>query len=49
VRIRAAADCALDASCVLSVHERDTDADAELGVDIRDELIALEHSARHYN
>jgi len=39
----------LNASCVISLEDRATGEARDLGTEIRDELIALEHSARHFN
>lgn len=38
-----------NASCVIRLEEPATGAARELGTPVRDELIALEHSAQHYN
>jgi acyl-CoA thioesterase FadM len=42
-------DVAANVSCVVHLEDRATGNAYELGKDIRDELIALEHSARHFN
>ena len=42
-------DVAVNASCVVSLEEEDTGAVRDLGTDVRDELIALEHAAGHFN
>jgi len=42
-------DIAANANCVVHLEDRATGEARELGKDIRDELIALEHSARHFN
>lgn len=42
-------DIAVNARCVISLESTATGEQQELGDQIRDELIALEHSARHMN
>jgi hypothetical protein len=49
VRVRSSDAALLDASCVVSVCDRTTGAEVALGADIRDELIALEHTAEYFN
>jgi hypothetical protein len=39
----------VNAACVMRLEEETTGEVRELGTAVRDELIALEHSARHYN
>lgn len=39
----------VNARCVIRIEDPTTGEAHELGNDIRDELIALEHSARHFN
>lgn len=39
----------VNASCVIRLEDGQTGEVRELGKAVRDELIALEHSARHYN
>jgi acyl-CoA thioesterase FadM len=39
----------VSASCVVRLEDEATGEARELGTAVRDELIALEHSARHYN
>jgi len=48
VRVRASSDEVVDAACIVSLRD-DTGAAVELGNDVRDELIALEHVAEHFN
>ena len=52
VRLRAGdgdGDTVANARCVISLEKTATGEQQELGDQIRDELIALEHSARHFN
>jgi acyl-CoA thioesterase FadM len=52
VRVRAAGaetDVAVNGACVVSLEDPATGEARELGDDVRDELIALEHAAEHYN
>jgi acyl-CoA thioesterase FadM len=42
-------DVALNATTVIHLEDATTGAVAELGDEVRDELIALEHSARYFN
>jgi acyl-CoA thioesterase FadM len=52
VRLRAAggaADVAVNAACVISLEDPATGEAHELGDEVRDELIALEQSAVHFN
>ena len=52
VRIRplaADSDDPLDLACEIRLEDPVTGAAQDIGRDIRDELIALEHGARHYN
>ena len=51
VRLRAGGenDVLMNASCVVSIEDPDTGAARELGDEVRDELIALEHAAAHFN
>ena len=42
-------DVAVNTSCVVSLEEQDTGDVRDLGTDVRDELIALEHAAAHFN
>ncbi len=52
LRLRAAdgeTDVAVDAACVVSLEDPGTGDTRELGDDVRDELIALEHGAAHFN
>jgi acyl-CoA thioesterase FadM len=42
-------DVAVNASCVVSLEDVDTGSARELGDQVRDELIALEHAAAHFN
>jgi acyl-CoA thioesterase FadM len=42
-------DAAFNTSCVVSLEDPATGARIELGDDVRDELIALAHDARHFN
>ena len=39
----------VNASCVVSLEDPATGEAVDLGTDVRDELIALEHAARHTN
>jgi acyl-CoA thioesterase FadM len=52
VRLRAAgceSDIAVNAACVVSLEDPATGEARELGEDVRDEQIALEHAAAHFN
>lgn len=52
VRLRAAGgetDVAVNVACVVSLQDPVTGDARELGDDVRDELIALEHAAAHFN
>jgi acyl-CoA thioesterase FadM len=49
VRVRGAFDGAVDAACEVFVEDPATGERSEIGREIRDELIALEHAARHFN
>jgi acyl-CoA thioesterase FadM len=51
VRLRSGGenDVAVNTSCVVSLEEECTGAVRDLGTDVRDELIALEHAAAHFN
>jgi acyl-CoA thioesterase FadM len=52
VRLRTAGgttDAAVNVACVVSLEDPATGEAREIGDDIRDELIALEHAAEHYN
>jgi acyl-CoA thioesterase FadM len=52
VRLRAIGgdrDTAVNATCVVRLEDEATGEVRELGPQVRDELIALEHSARHFN
>lgn len=52
VRLRAAGgetDVAVNARCVVSLEDPATGEASALGDDVRDELIALEHAAAHFN
>jgi acyl-CoA thioesterase FadM len=52
VRLRPAGgdrEVAVNASCVVRLEDRATGAAQPIGTDLRDELIAIEHAARHYN
>lgn len=49
VRVRASDAAVLDGSCIVSVRDGASGAAVELGDDVRDELIALEHAAQHFN
>lgn len=42
-------ESAVNARCVISLESTTTGEQQELGDQIRDELITLEHSARHFN
>jgi len=42
-------DIVVNATCRVSLEDRATGEPCELGDDVRDELIALEHAARHTN
>jgi acyl-CoA thioesterase FadM len=42
-------DVAVNASCVVSLEDPGTGMARDLGTDVRDELIALEHAAAHFN
>lgn len=42
-------DVAVNASCVVSLEDPETGTAQELGDDVRDELIALEHAAAHFS
>jgi hypothetical protein len=42
-------DLPLNVTCAVSIEDIDTGEKAELGKEIRDELIALEHAAHHMN
>ena len=42
-------DVAVNTSCVVSLEEEDTGTVRDLGTDVRDELIALEHAAAHFS
>lgn len=39
----------LNATCVVRLHDPDSGEPRPVGDDVRDELIALEHAARHFN
>jgi hypothetical protein len=39
----------VNTSCVVSLEKEDTGTLRDLGTDVRDELIALEHAAAHFN
>ena len=52
VRLRTAGgttDAAVNVACVVSLEDPAAGEAREIGDDIRDELIALEHAAEHYN
>ena len=51
VRVRTGGenDVAVNASCVVSLEDPGTGTARELGTHVRDELIALEHAAAHFN
>jgi hypothetical protein len=49
LRIRPNADSVINASCTISLVDTRTGDRAQLGNAVRDELIALEHAARHMN
>jgi hypothetical protein len=52
VRVRTdghADDVVANVTCVASVEDSTTGEACELGDDVRDELISLEHTARHIN
>jgi len=52
VRLRAVGgdrDLAVNATCILRLVDPTTGEPRELGAEVRDELIALEHSAEHFN
>jgi hypothetical protein len=52
VRVRsigAERDAAVNAACAIRLEDPTTGEVGELSNDVRDELIALEHSARHFN
>jgi acyl-CoA thioesterase FadM len=51
VRVRTGGDddVAVNASCVVSLEEEDTGTVRDLGTEVRDELIALEQAAAHFN
>jgi acyl-CoA thioesterase FadM len=42
-------DLAVNATCILRLVDPTTGEPRELGAEVRDELIALEHSAEHFN
>lgn len=42
-------DTPLNATCVVRLADRETGEPRPVGDDVRDELIALEHAARHFN
>ena len=42
-------EAAVNASCVVRLEDRATGAALPVGRDLRDQLIAIEHAARHYN
>jgi acyl-CoA thioesterase FadM len=42
-------DGAVDVSCIVRLVDPTTGEPRELGTEVRDELIALEHAAEHYN
>ena len=42
-------DAAFNTSCTVSLQDPATGERAEIGDDVRDELIALAHNARHFN
>jgi acyl-CoA thioesterase FadM len=42
-------DGAVDVSCIVRLVDPSTGEPRELGTEVRDELIALEHAAEHYN
>jgi acyl-CoA thioesterase FadM len=42
-------DNVVNATCRVALENPDTGTPCELGDDVRDELIALEHAARHTN
>jgi len=49
VRIRSAHDVAVNARCVVTLTDSATGERVEVTNDIRDQLIALEHAAQHFN
>lgn len=49
VRIRSAHDTAVNAKCVVTLSDSTSGEQLPVTNDIRDELIALEHSAQHFN
>lgn len=51
VRVRTGGenDVAVNTSCVVTLEHPDTGAARDLGSDVRDELIALEHAACHFS
>jgi acyl-CoA thioesterase FadM len=52
VRVRAAGvatDVAANVACVVSLQDPETGEARDLGDEVRDELVALEHAAEHYN
>jgi hypothetical protein len=49
VRIRSAHDAAVNAKCVVTLTDPATGERQQVTNDIRDELIALEHAAQHFN
>jgi acyl-CoA thioesterase FadM len=42
-------DVAVNASCVVTIEDPETGTTHDLGPGVRDELIALEHAAAHFN
>ena len=42
-------DGAVDVTCIVRLVDPATGEPRELGAEVRDELIALEHAAEHYN
>jgi hypothetical protein len=52
IRVRAAGvetDVAVNVACVVSLEDPETGEARDLGAEVWDELIALEHGAEHYN
>jgi len=49
LRIRSAHDTALNAKCVVTLADSATGGPLPVTNDIRDQLIALEHAAEHFN
>jgi hypothetical protein len=51
VRVRTGGedDVAVNTSCAVALEDPEAGTARDLGTDVRDELIALEHAAAHFN